>query len=333
MNGGLRKRRGGDAFDMSDSEDEIEQRRKRKQMQFRQMTKALVSDERIGKIAQNPKQSAFFRTLADHAEDPEYDFLNVPEIAMEAEPSQSESQCQLNDTQEEEGVFTEITVPDSQTFDPSAPVNQLKRKFLDSQEKENRPPPHLRRTAASDSMTRRPMTVADIQHSVSELLDDPRIVIPESQYSSDSDLEVEPAVHPIINRKPMIDRLSLSRQSTILSSTSTSIEPTRANMAFHTPSEGTHVPGFKVPSLIRRATSNLSEVSRTSSGASTPSTEGSGVRRGGTGRSNIHAQAREAERRAAVEKVEKRRKEVLRKKVGKARGKRTVLGCLDGGFE
>ena len=50
MNGGLRKRRGGDAFDMSDSEDEAEQRRRKKQNEFRQMTKALVADERIGEI-------------------------------------------------------------------------------------------------------------------------------------------------------------------------------------------------------------------------------------------------------------------------------------------
>lgn len=320
MNGGLRKRRAGDAFDMSDSEDEAEQRRRRKQMQFKQMTKALVSDERIGKIAQNPKQAAFFKTLADHTEDPEYDFLNAPEMEVDMEASQSQSQ---SDEGKEGQDSTEMTVPDSQPVDTPALVNPLKRKATNSQEKENRPPPHLRRTAASDNMSRKPMTIADVQHSVSELLDDPRVLVPASQYSeSESELEIEPAKP--IRRKAIIDRLSLSRTASLSESNA------NGNMAFHGPTAGAHQPGFRVPTLIRRATSN-STVSTSSSGTTTP-VEGS-VRRGGTGRSNIHAQAREAERRAALDKVEKKRKESLKKKVGKARGQRSVLGCLDGGFE
>lgn len=50
MSGNLRKRAGADAFDISDDEDEAEMRRRKKQAQFRQMTKALIADERIGKI-------------------------------------------------------------------------------------------------------------------------------------------------------------------------------------------------------------------------------------------------------------------------------------------
>jgi mediator of replication checkpoint protein 1 len=319
MNGGLRKRRGGDAFDVSDPEDEIEQRRRKKRMEFQQMTKALIADERIGQIAENPKKAAFFRSLADYMEDPEYDFLNAPEMDVDKDLSQSQS-----NEQKEAEEDTEISVPDSQT---TAPVNPLKRKSIDSQEKENRPPPNLRRTAAADSMLRRPMTLADVQHSVSELLEDPRVMVPDSQYSdsdSDSELEIEPPLPA--SRKQIIDRLGMSRSISVSEATA------KEHLAFVAPSAGTHPMGFRVPALIRRATSNLSAVSTSTSGATTP-VEGSGVRRGGTGRSNIHAQAREAERRAALEKVEKKRKETLKKKVGKARGKRSVLGCLDGGFE
>ena len=59
------------------------------------------------------------------------------------------------------------------------------------------------------------------------------------------------------------------------------------------------------------------------------------MRRGGSGKSNIHYQAREAERRAALEKAEERRREKVRKRVVKG-SSRSVLGVLevgDGGFE
>jgi mediator of replication checkpoint protein 1 len=320
MNGGLRKRAGGDAFDLSDSEDEAEQRRRKRRMEHAQMTRALLADEKVGKLAQNPKQAAFFRTLADHFEDPEYEFLDAPEMQMDAETSQSQS----DEGKESQGQ-TDVTVPDSQTADVAVPINPLKRKSSDFQEKENRPPPHLRRTVAADNISRKPMTVADVQHSVAELLDDPRVMVPDSQLSdSESDLEVEPPKPT--SRKPIIDRLGISRAA------STSEKDAGRHLAFHAPAAGVGQPGFRVPSLVRRATSNFSSVSTSSSGTTTP-LEGSGVRRGGTGRSNIHAQAREAERRAALEKVEKQRKDTLKKKVGKARGQRSVLGCLDGGFE
>ncbi|KAF2655229.1 hypothetical protein K491DRAFT_630538 [Lophiostoma macrostomum CBS 122681] len=338
MNGGLRKRHAVGAFDVSDSEDETEQRRRKKQAQFRQMTKALISDEKIASVASNPKKSAFFNTLADHFEDPEYDrdFLETPAMGLDnEEPSQSQSQPEEGKEGQDTNTqpTAQPTIPDSQITSTTAPVNPLKRKSPDSQEKENRPPPHLRRTAASTTLARKPITIADIQHSVSELLDDPRVMVPDSQFSeSESELEIEdaPAAIKAAARKPraVIDRLTLSRTASI-ESNDTAVA---GNMAFHAPGAGAHQPGFKVPSLIRRATSNLSIVSTGSSGASTP-TEGSGVRRGGGARSNIHAQAREAERRAAVDKVERRRKEHLKKKVGMARGKRSVLGCLDGGFE
>ncbi|KAF2874442.1 MRC1-like domain-containing protein [Massariosphaeria phaeospora] len=319
--GGLRKKAGGNAFEMSDSEDEAQLRQRKKQMDYKKMTKALLADDRIGKIAQNPKQAAFFQTLADHIQDPDYDFLNAPDGDVDMQTSQSQSD------ENKEGN-EDITVPDSQSLDIAAPapVNPLKRKPTDSQEKENRPPPHLRRTAASDSLARKPMTFADVQLSVSELLEDTRIVIPDSQYS-DSESDAETPVTNPLPRKPIIDRLTLSRSA----SAASEADANAANLAFHAPAAGAQ-PGFRVPSLIRRATSNLSAASeRAKSGVSTP-VEG-GVRRGGTGRSNIHAQAREAERRAVLDKAEVKRKESLKKKVGKARGSRSVLRDLGGGFE
>lgn len=325
MNGGLRKRAGRDAFDMSDSEDEAEMKQRRKRAAFARMQKALMSDENIGKIAENPKQQAFFKTLADFADDADYDFLEMPEPrSIYAEDSQSQPQ----QPQEGSEAEAEMVIPDSQTdsHNMTSP-NPLKRKSPPTSQKENRPPPNFRRT--DNGLARRPITLADVQNSVSELLEDSRIIIPDSQYASDSDSELEIVDKPV--RKAVVDRLTLSRQSTFEES-----QDSAGGLAFHAPSRATAVPGFRIPSLIRQATSNLSAVSeRSESQRTSQSSEGT-VRRGGTGRSNIHAQAREAERRALLEKKEKRRKEVLKKKVDGARmkgGMRSVLGALSGGFE
>lgn len=327
MNGGLRRRAGGrDGFNMSDSEDEEDMRLRKKRAEFQKMNKALLADERIGDIAKDQKKQAFFHTLADFADEDEYDFLEMPAQIGDVEPSQSQE-----DGVKQGDAMEDVTIPDSQTVDAgnvSGGDNPLKRKSPPDLQKENRPPPNLRRTAASDNLIRKPITLADVQHSVSELLEDSRIIVPDSQYS-DSEGEDDSPMVPVASRKPIVDRLSLSRTSTI-----SEVAADNSNLAFHAPSRNNTAPGFRVPSLIRQATSNLSASSdsRRSSGAGTPSET---VRRGGTGKSNIHAQAREAERRHLLEKKESKRREALKKKVsaGRKAGMRSVLGDLAGGFE
>lgn len=309
---------------MDDSEDEDEIRLRKKRAEFQKMSRALLADERIGDIAKDQKKQAFFHTLADFADEGEYDFLDQPaELGIEAETSQSQ--------EANVGEDQDFTIPDSQIADGADvadAVNPLKRKSPSNSQKENRPPPHLRRTAAKDNFSRKPITLADVQHSVSELLDDPRIIVPDSQYS-DSDSDGESPAPNTAARQPIIDRLSLSRTSTASEGGADA-----GNMAFHAPSRTGNAPGFRVPSLIRQATSNLSTTSesRKSSGASTPTES---VRRGGTGKSNIHAQAREAERRHLLEKKDSRRKEALKKKAsaGRKAGMRSILGDIGGGFE
>ncbi|KAI4642962.1 hypothetical protein J4E93_007031 [Alternaria ventricosa] len=318
--GGLRRGGGGyDGFDMSDSEDEAELRQRKKRAAFQKQTNALLQDQKVKALADDDKKKAFFKTLADFDDEGEYDYLNMPEKEPDMNDSQSQSQEEVQG-----GV---IAVPDSQAASQnlSAPNSPLKRKSQDSQ-KENRPPPHMRRTTASESLARKPLTADDVRDSISELIEDTRIVIPDSQLS-DAEDDHEPAFVSAA-RKPIIDRLTLSRQSTVEESVSAD-----TNLAFHAPSRAAATPGFRVPSLIRQATSNLSVSSERSVGSSAP--KESGVRRGGTGRSNIHAQAREAERRALLEKKEGKRKEALRKKVegGRKQGMRSVLSDLGGGFE
>lgn len=311
---------------MSDSEDEEDVRLRKKRAEFQKMNRALLADERIGNIAKDQKKQAFFHTLADFADEGDYEFLDMlADLGVDGEQSQSQEEAK-----EGEGMDGITTIPDSQTADTGDIVttaNPLKRKSPSNSQKENRPPPNLRRTAASDNLTRKPITLADVQHSVSELLEDPRIMVPDSQYSESEDEEDSPAPNAA-PRKPIVDRLSLSRASSMS-------EPAGdGNLAFIAPARGNNAPGFRVPSLIRQATSNLSATSesRRSSGASTPTET---VRRGGTGKSNIHAQAREAERRLMLEKKDVKRRDALKKKVsaGRKGGMRSVLGDLGGGFE
>jgi mediator of replication checkpoint protein 1 len=152
MNGGLRRRAGGrDGFDMSDSEDEEDMRLRKKRAEFQKMNRALLADERIGNIAKDQKKQAFFHTLADFADEGDYEFLEMPAEIGSAEQSQSQEDGQKQDS----GM--DIAVPDSQTLDAgnmSGSDNPLKRKSPSDSQKENRPPPNLRRTAASDSRSR-----------------------------------------------------------------------------------------------------------------------------------------------------------------------------------
>jgi mediator of replication checkpoint protein 1 len=314
---------------MSDSEDEEDMRLRKKRAEFQKMNKALLADERIGNIAKDQKKQAFFHTLADFADEGDYDFLEMP---AELNGNLEQSQSQEDELIQGEGI-EDVAIPDSQTLDAmdisaAATINPLKRKSPSNSQKENRPPPNLRRTAGSDNLTRKPITLADVQHSVSELLEDPRIMVPDSQFSESEDDDESPAPNAV-SRKPIVDRLTLSRTSSISEAPADG-----SSLAFHAPSRAATAPGFRVPSLIRQATSNLSSASdsRRSSGAGVPSES---VRRGGTGKSNIHAQAREAERRQLLDQKEVKRKEALRKKVsaGRKGGMRSVLGDLAGGFE
>lgn len=314
---------------MSDSEDELEMRRRKKQREFDQMFRALKADEVIGKMAENPKRKAFFDTLMDHSDDSDLEFLDHPEDPAANEASQSDDEKQ-DQNQTSAPAEKEVSIPDSQASEASKP--SVKGKPPTTLGKENRPPAHMRRTAAPDALTRRPISAADIKDSVAELLDDPRdVLVPDSQYMSlsDSDDDATPTTLP-----PRVVTNRLSRTPSVQSNSTTTSTTTAgsSNMAFQHPSAPT---AFRVPSLIRRATSNLSAASERSSSTTGSAAVGKGdaVRRGGTGKSNIHAQAREAERRKVLEKTERRRAETLKKKVGRARGERSVLSGLGGGFE
>jgi mediator of replication checkpoint protein 1 len=307
--GMLRRKRGAD-YDLSDSDDGGEARRRMKRRQFSKMQKALFSDERVKKIAENPGNQAFLRTIEDRGSDDEMDFLDI--VEQPAEDSQSQSQPQENKTEKPQ------TIPDSQP-----------RKALGASG-DNRPAAHLRRTR--DGM--KPSNIGELRETLSDLLEEPHgSVIPATEVGSDNEDEDHPSPtrsdkenhepNPRRGRVAVVDRISLKRNSSSASATST-------RLAFATAQSTS----FKVPALLRRATTNSlvsgSSASTTSSGVST-SASGFGddakMKKIASKKSGINAFARDSERRARLEESERRREE---KKIKGAERRIGMVGGLLG---
>jgi mediator of replication checkpoint protein 1 len=313
----LRRKRGAD-YDLSDSDDDGEARRRMKRKEFAKMRKALLADERIGKIAENPKRQAFLRAIEDRGSDDETAFFD--DFAEQDEHIDSQSNSQNE----------ERRVPDSQAGVNGPPK---RKRSAEATEAENRLPPHLRRTKA----TQKPSGLSEIRESLSSLIEEPSGMIhTEAGSESEDELEIEGEPKDKENRDPFalrrtnvttIDRIALKRASSSTISTST-------RLAFAASSS---TPGFKVPPLLRRATTN-SITSASSSGSSInrgvsgmermAGGAGDGIKRGGGKNSGVHYFARESERRAAVMKTEKRREQ---KRFKGAEVRRKVVGGLFGG--
>ncbi|KAI8633830.1 hypothetical protein F5Y19DRAFT_254534 [Xylariaceae sp. FL1651] len=344
--GMLRKRRrGGDGhdFDLSDSDDGGEARRRMKRRQFAKMQKALFADERIGKIAENPRNAAFLKSIEDRNSDDEWDFEEnfVETTSTSGDDSQLQNPSQ-----------SEPAIPDSQP-----PTAGRKRSRLDD---------HAPRLGPNERRTKgvvRPSSITEVRRSLSSLLDEPNAsvgsIIPATEVGSDSDGEGErlpTSPSNKENRRPsrrgggvVVDRITLKRNSS--SSVSTSSTGTTARLAFTAPS--TSSSGFKVPALLRRATTNslMSNSNPTPSstiGSTTapapvggnlgslnkaPSFGDDGKLKKNAGkRSGINYFAHENERRAKVADAEKRREA---KKWKDAEGRGKVVGGLfgSGSFE
>ncbi|KAK1992327.1 MRC1-like domain-containing protein [Colletotrichum falcatum] len=332
--GMLRRKRGAD-YDLSDSDDDGEARRRLKRRQFQKMQQALFTDERIKKIAEKPGNQAFLRTLEDRGSDEEMDFLDLAPEPMEADDSQSQDQQQQQ----------QQTVPDSQ---PTAQRQPLGTNVA------NRPPANMRRTRDG----KRPATLGEIRESVSSLLEDMNEVIPATDPNSDSEPDDEiarpssssprsnkenrsPGKNPrrTGSRHQVVDRLTLKRQS------SSTMSATSAAVAFAMPNAFSGG-SFKTPTLLRRATTNSSVLSSQGGGggssgiaSSTFSSRGGGggggfgddgkIKKNASKRSGVSALARENERRAAIQESEKRRE--AKKWKGAERRHQAVNGLFGAG--
>ena len=277
------------------------------------MRKALLENENVGKIAEDPKKLAFLRAIEDREDDEDVDFLEQAE----------ESSQVILESQENIDPQPQNVLPEPAHLKRKGPLQES------VPDGANRlPPPQARRVQTM----RKPSTLAEIRESVSFLIEEPQGVT-ELPHSDSSDEEGEghnennqqPGHELFANRRrtaPIIDRLSLKRAEWAASTSATT------RLAFHDPNTvaGT---GFKVPSLLRRATTQVTETH----GITTAGTEraagggekGDFVRRGGTKRSSINYYAREMERNKGMKEVERRREEE-RIRVGEMR--RGILGSL-----
>ncbi|KAF2757674.1 hypothetical protein EJ05DRAFT_476895 [Pseudovirgaria hyperparasitica] len=338
INGGLRRKRAAndDLLGAADDDfDALDEMRRKKQADFRRSYNALMKNEKLQKLS-GDKTQAFLRAVQDMDDDPDYDFY----ISHPAEDEVPDSQEPMEQDAAPVGLATkEVSASPSEDKENRNPLNPLKRPSEPIHA--IRPPPALRRTNAP-----RPapfLAQTDIRASLSSILDDPDTLdrIPDSQLDGHSDSDAESDSEPrgpaSLSRQSsnasIVDRLSLSRAVTDVAGNSDT------HFAFHAPAKPGSITGsgFKVPSLVRRATSNFSNMSTSnsrsnsvsSSGASTP-VEAPTVRMGGSKKSNIHFQAREAERKKVLDKAEERRRGELRRKAREYGGRGGLGGVLGG---
>lgn len=327
--GMLRRKRGAD-YDLSDSDDGGEARRRMKRRQFAKMQKALFGDERVKKMAENPGNQAFLRTIEDRGSDDDMDFLNIAEApSVLAEDTQSQPQEEIGQNQGQ-------TIPDSQPRRPLATAG------------ENRAPAHARRTRDG----KKPSNIGEVRETLSDLLEDQHgSVIPATEIGSDSDEEARPATgrsdkenrspNPRRRQTAVVDRISLKRNAS-----STTANTSRLAFASNGASST-----FKVPALLRRATTNSSLVSGSTASSSSnhnnngasstnlsSTSMGSGfgdeakIKKGAGKKSGVNGFARDVDRRARMQESERRRQE---KKVRGAEMRVGVVGGLlgKGSFE
>lgn len=318
----LRRKRGGE-FDISDSDNDAESRKRAKRREFAKMRKALLENENVGKIAEDPKKLAFLRAIEDRDGDC-FKFLAQLEdpiptdlYSLEAVNSQSELQPP---------PATELTA-----FKQKRPLPVL------ATDDGNLPAPSTRRTRA----LKKPYTFADIRESVSFLIEEPSAlslqIIPSSSPHSSENEGVSLQRDPCMSRRrnnPIIDRLSLKRAESISNATSTT-----SKLAFQAPLVGSEVGTFRVPSLLWRASTGqlrgngADENGISVSTAGTERAAGGGekldfIKRGGSRKSSIgYFASRERERGAGLKEAERRRRDGL-KKMGMSR---VGLGGLTGG--
>ncbi|KAE8390169.1 MRC1-like domain-containing protein [Aspergillus alliaceus] len=293
-----RRRRDGDEFDLDDSDDELLARRRQKQREFARMRKALMADEKIGEIAQNPKKAAFFKAVEDRdIDDDGLDFLG-PEENLEFQGEES----------------SQDVIPDSQPDAATGTHNKKKRPFEPSPEDiNNRPPPHMRRKPVS-AMSKKPATLAEIRETVSFLTETPEYdsfhedvsvdeddekdmdidgeAADEQVSSSQSKEEFVPPRHPRRTRGPIVDRLALLRQASSNSATSAS---SNTRFAFQTGS-GPDLIGFRPPMLRKTTTGSSTSTSSKSDSSRRVSKPATGVSVAKKGAVNYYTAAREKER-------------------------------------
>ncbi|CAI7605855.1 unnamed protein product [Penicillium glandicola] len=334
--GALRRRKNADDdFDLNDSDDEHLARRREKQREFAKMRRALLADEKIGEIAENPKKAAFFKAVEDREIDDDFniDFLEEEEPGSQGETSQDPASGEQSNDATSDGQNRK------RPLEPSA------------EDATNRPPPRLRRTPAS-AMSKKPATIAEIRETLSFLTETPEYdsfqddaSLDEAEHEQeDEDTSGAEEVqgdddqpqsgktfakpgHPRRTRGVVVDRLALLRQASSNSATGTNSGSANSKLAFHSGSGGDGPIGFRPPPLLRRVTTGSSSSSNSSNSNRVSKAAASGPKKGGA--VNSYTAAREREREKELRIKQRSGGSNIAKLLGKHTG--GGLGGLDKG--
>lgn len=288
-----------------------------KRRQFAKMQQALFSDERVKKMAENPGNQAFLRTIEDRGSDDEMDILEIVESPSQRDASQSPA------PETQEGA--QQTIPDSQ---PQQPARQALATASTGGDN-NRPPARMRRTRTA----KKPSNIGEVRETLSNLLEEPDAsLIPATEAGSDSEDEDGTSRSNKENRSPrraaagVVDRISLKRGNSNLSTSSSS------RLAFASAASASGA-AFKVPPLLRRATTNSSIISTAGSTTSNGSAAGgfgeeAKIKKAAGKRSGVVSRAVPGnEGHARIQESERRREE---KKMKGAEKRLGVVGGLLG---
>lgn len=341
--GALRRRRGADDdLDLDDPEDELLARRREKQREFARMRRALLADEKVNEIAENPKKAAFFKAIEDRDEEDDVD-LEFLEYENEGGSQEQSSQDVASEGQKDPAG------PETENND-----NKRKRPLEPSAEDiANRPPPHLRRKPASH-MSKKPATLAEIRETVSFLTEtheydsfhedaaideesdhDEQMAEAETPTAEEPKEDFVPRTHnhnhPRRTRGPVVDRLALLRQAS--SNSAQSSASTR--FAFHAGAGNDAAAniGFRPP-LLRKNTANSSSSGSVSSGYSDSRKTmkaPAGASTAKKGAVNYYTAAREKERERAIRAKERSSGSNVAALLNKHASNRRGLGALGKG--
>ena len=353
--GGIRRKRGAD-YDLTDSDDDGEARRRMKRREFAKMRKALMEDENVGKIVANPKSAAFLKSLEDREDDMDFDDFG-DESVVDIDHA-TNSQLPADGESQEQGGSGENSQSEGHVVPPKQP---------------SRLPPAMRRRRAIQE-DKRASSLAEIRANVSQLLEDPNAVhmanssssdseldiqdeddalsVHEGLLSNDEDMEMEPQdtslilgetsviktttrkekgkgkenLDPFASRRSsvaVVDR-SLSRQNSAASSDG-------SRMVFGSTSSLTS--GFKVPPLLRKATGNSISSAASSfsgeAGSAKLAAAGFGAKTGNTAKAKGYKGfAKEEQRQKVIQEGEQKR---IKKKLKGAEERRKTVGGVFGG--
>lgn len=368
MSGAMRRRRGaGGAFDLDSDEDEqAAERRRRKQREEARKRRLLLQDESVGKLGTNEKKEAFLRAIEDRDEDDDMDdLLDGHDINEDTAPLDNSQDQQVDGGGEEDSTQPLAETSANTLKRKATDVISVTQEASNPPPVVKRSRPSMRRNPLEAFRT--PRSLQEVRDNVSFLIEDAHID-PEANGTmfSDDDEDDDFSHNATQPRAPaserrtqpkadIIDRLTLKKQQSSSSSLSVLESAPESNdgarLAAFTTSKasGNNSGSFsKLPSLLRRApTSNSSmpppplpgasasfkrqdSASSTGSGNGSNGGGGTSLRMGGSKKSSINYQAREAERKIVLDRAERARKENLSRIAG-LRQKKNGAGASGAG--